>query len=119
MAKTSTTLIELYAKMAALTLPKCKACFPPLSCCSPEYCEMAISIAKDEGVELTRTEHPTLPLMGIDGCTAAPHFRPLCTLHNCSINSIACDPKDPKWTKKYFDLRQCIDDAELRMKKSH
>ena len=105
-------LEQLYKEMAELTLPKCKECRVPLSCCSPEYCEMAIERAKKQGVLLERTDHPKLPLMGPDGCTAAPHHRPLCTLHVCSINSIGCDPKDPAWTRKYFDLRDQLEVKE-------
>ncbi len=110
----SKELIPLYAKMAELTLPKCKQCRASLACCSPEYCEMTIQNAKEVwGVELQRTDNPRLPLMGPNGCTAQPHFRPNCTMHTCSINSLGFDPKDPKWTKKYFKLREEIELLEL------
>jgi len=35
------------------------------------------------GVELTPTGHPSLPLMGPEGCTAPPHLRPACSGHIC------------------------------------
>ena len=106
--------IELYRRMAALTAPKCaSSCRLPHSCCSPEYCEMAIEEARSEGVELPRTEHPRLPLMGPKGCTADPHHRPLCTLHLCSISGIGSDP-EPGFDARYFDLRELIDEEESK-----
>lgn len=107
-------LTVLYQQMADLTLPKCKACPVPLSCCSAEYCQSAILVAKEDwGVELKETGHPTLPLMGESGCTAAPHFRPLCTLHTCRVNSLGFEPNDPAWNEEYFALREKIDEIEL------
>lgn len=105
-------LVVLYQQMADMTLPKCKECPVPLSCCSPEYCEMTINYAKTFGVQLNPTEHKSLPLMDPTGCIAAPHLRPLCTMHTCRINGLGCDPKDPVWTKKYFELREEIESME-------
>ncbi len=109
-------LIVLYQEMADITLPKCKQCRAPLSCCSPEYCHMAIEYAAQEwGVELKETGHSELPLMGKNGCVAAPHLRVLCTLHVCCINSLGCDVKDLPWTEKYFDLREKITEADFEL----
>lgn len=48
--------------------------------------------------------------MGEDGnCILEPHLRPLCTLHQCMIDSWGFDPEDPEWTRKYFELRGRID----------
>lgn len=110
---------ELFQKMADMTLPKCKQCPLPYSCCSPEYCEMAIRVAKRNGVTLEPTDHPKLPLMSETGCIAPPHLRPLCTLHVCCINSIGCDPNDPKWTKEYFELRAKIERLEYELSQSN
>jgi hypothetical protein len=107
--------------MADHTLPECKKCPAPLSCCSPEYCHVAILIAKtDWGVELKTTNHPSLPLMGPDGCVCPPHFRPMCTLHNCSINSLGVKlgPNGAAWTNKYFEIREQIDILELEAGKT-
>lgn len=57
-------LVVLYQQMADMTLPKCKSCRVPLSCCSPEYCEISRVIALEHGVELQITNHPKLPFMG-------------------------------------------------------
>jgi hypothetical protein len=105
-------LKQLFQEMADLTLPKCKQCRVPLSCCSPEYCGMALDTAKEHGIALKITDHPTLPLMGANGCTAPPYLRPLCTLHVCSINDLGCDPKDPVWTGQYFELRDKIGELQ-------
>lgn len=106
-------LVVLYEEMAQLTLPKCQKCKLPLSCCSPEYCAMAIQIAKEDwGVTLTPTGHPTLPMMGPNGCTVAPHFRPLCTVHTCSINAFGFEPNNPEWTEAYFVLREKLNVLE-------
>lgn len=110
-------LIELYQAMYKLTEPECScSCKIPRSCCSPEYCEMTISYAKDRwGVELVKTDHARLPLMGDEGCVAAPHLRPMCTLHTCAINSLGFKPDDPEWNDKYFDLRGQIDALEMNL----
>jgi len=110
-------LVELYQAMYSLTEPECACeCKIPRSCCSPEYCEMTISHAKERwGVELVRTAHARLPLMGDKGCVAAPHLRPMCTLHTCTINSLGFKPNDPEWNDKYFDLRGQIDALEYNL----
>lgn len=112
-------LVPLYAQMAALTVPECeKTCRAKFSCCSQEYCEAAITHAKENwGVILIPVNGKSitgkpLPLMGQDGCTAPPHLRPLCTLHTCEINSLGCKKGDPNWTRKYFTLRSKIEAAE-------
>lgn len=108
-------LIQLYQQMAALTLPECQACPVPLSCCSAEYCEVTIEWARREwGVVLEPTGHPTLPLMGPQGCTAAPHLRPICTMHTCQVSSLGYKPGDPTWTQLYFDVRKKIDVLEVK-----
>lgn len=106
-------LIELYKQIAAHTLPECaNTCRVPYSCCSPEYCHMAIEHAKNRwGVELPIVGDK-LPLMGSDGCTAAPHLRPLCTLHTCQVNSMGCKLGDMAWTERYFELRDEIEELE-------
>ncbi len=111
-------LIVLYQKMSDLTAPKCAtACKIPHSCCSKEYCEMAMEIAKESGEVLEPTGHEKLPLMGPNGCVARPDLRPLCTLHVCSINSIGADLSDKPWTREYFALRQQIEVAEIAAKR--
>lgn len=113
-----TSLIVLYQQMADLTLSECKKCKCPLSCCSSEYCGMAIERARGKyGVELQSTNHPTLPLMGENGCTASPHFRPLCTLHTCEINAFGFKRGDKTWTNEYFGLREQIEELEFEQSK--
>jgi len=99
---------EMFQQISDLTLPECRStCKIPYSCCSPEYCLMAIDYAKDKWkVILTPTKHPKLPLMGKNGCIAEPYLRPLCSIHTCEINSIGIKKNDPEWTKKYFELRE-------------
>lgn len=102
-------LVVLMQEMYEHTRPECGKCRSPLSCCSPEYCEMTIEYAKENwAVDLVRTNHPTLPLMGETGCTAQPHLRPLCTLHTCKINSIGSSG-NPNWDDKYFKIREKIE----------
>src|SRR3546814_1039588 len=80
-------LIALYADLAAHTEPECTgACARPMTCCQERYCEIAMDFAAEHwGVELQTTWHRALPLMGPDGCTVAPHLRPICTAHTCDI----------------------------------
>lgn len=104
-------LVQLMQQMADLTLPECQKCRLPLSCCDSMYCEMAMEYAKEElGVTLEKTDHPILPLMGLTGCTAAPHLRPLCTLHTCKINGIGSSGNSD-WDRQYFELREKIDES--------
>lgn len=106
-------LIDLYRQMADHTRPECARCLIPHSCCASEYCDQVIEYAKVKwGVELLPTGHPKLPLMGPKGCTAAPHLRPLCTVHTCAMNSIGSKPGDPKWTDEYFRLHDQIQQLE-------
>lgn len=102
-------LEQLFQEMAELTLPKCKACPVPMSCCDPMYCEIAEQYSNQQGYELPEKEAGKLPWMSATGCKLAPHMRPLCTLHVCSINSLGFDPKDPEFTEKYFKLREQIE----------
>lgn len=103
-------LIKLFKQMYELTEPECAHnCRVPRSCCSPEYCDMAEQLAKDHNFELKQTDHPKLKYMSSTGCIVPPHFRPLCTLHVCSVNSLEFKPGDPSWTKKYFKLRRQIE----------
>lgn len=111
--KNNIELIQLYREMADLTLAECRQCKIPLGCCSPEYCDMALSWAKDKwGICLQKTNHPILPFMGESGCTVAPHLRPWCTLHTCEMNAMGIKKDDTEWTEKYFELRYRIEELE-------
>ena len=112
----------LYQEMAELTQRKCSgkdstsSCRVPHSCCDAMYCDAAMGHAqKAWDTKLEPTGHPRYPLMNDDGsCSAAPHLRPLCTIHTCTIQSVGTDPKDPKWSEEYWALRDRLDIAEAR-----
>ena len=112
-------LKELFQQMSELTKKQCEKDCSKFeghigSCCSWEYCEYAIEIAKkDYGVELISTEHPTLKLMGEKGCTAEPYFKPLCTLHICDKSLF-----DLKFSNEYFKLRDQINDESFKNRSS-
>jgi len=95
----------MWAEMAELTMAKCReSCHNLGSCCDSMYCEMAAEMMEKAGVTV-----PPRPFI-VDGkCVVPPHFRPLCSLHQCKIASLGVDPKDPKWTKKYFELREKLE----------
>jgi hypothetical protein len=110
-------LIDAYQKMADLTRPECNAetCqnHKPYRCCEDVFCEDAIRYARNRwDTDLEMTDHPTLPLMGPNGCTAPPHMRPICTVHTCAIASAGRKRDDPEWTKRYYILRDTIDRLE-------
>ena len=108
-------LTELFQEMSDLTAPECAAsCKAPRSCCDEMYCDLAAEYAASQGVTLTDTGHTTLRFMGPDGCTVAPHLRPLCTLHTCAIQGFGFKPGDNAWTHKYFTLRDKIEQAYAR-----
>jgi hypothetical protein len=108
-------LVVLFQQMYEMTNPECGKCRAPRSCCDAMYCGCAEEYARDEwGFDLTplKTDHPTLPFMGPDGCTVPPHLRPLCSLHTCDINNVGMKKGDPGWTDKYFKLREQIEELE-------
>ena len=113
-APPSQELVDVFQKLADHTKPKCAKCRPePYSCCDAFYCEMTITFASETfGVTLVPTGHKTLPLMGQDGCTAAPHLRPQCAMHTCSISTLGFDPADADWTEEYYSIR---DDANVAL----
>jgi hypothetical protein len=109
-------LVTLYEEMYQHTKDRCDGCKGGASCCHSTICEM---VAQESwfnwGVELTSTGHPKLPLMGATGCSAAPHIRPLCTVHVCGIQSHGGDPGDPVWTARYWERRNNLRDLELQL----
>lgn len=109
-------LIKLFKDMSELTAPECaSSCRVPHSCCSPEYCDLAEQfIIENKLFHPGYTLDPKLKFMNINGCILEPHKRPLCTLHVCSINSHGFKPNDLEFTKKYFDIRNEIDDTMFR-----
>ena len=82
---------------------------------------MAIEIAQSMwGIDIKpqQTEYDKLPFMGENGCVLEPHLRPLYTLHTCDINSFGCKmhpAPDPEWDKKYWTLRNKIDELEYEL----
>ena len=95
-------------KIAELTMKICeRRCISLGSCCSTEYCAIAIEEAKEFGLELQIFEG-RLPLLNPDTkqCTAPPHVRPLCTFHQCDISNVGFVKDSKEDTKKYFFLRQ-------------
>jgi hypothetical protein len=99
-----------YREMSELTKVKCGGDKCPgvgnraYRCCDRMHCQMTIDHAyKDWGIRLPTTGHQ-LPLMGPTGCTALPHLRPWCTLHQCQIQETG-STKDRSWDAKYFRLR--------------
>jgi hypothetical protein len=92
----------MWQQMADLTMTKCRQhCHQLGSCCSGVYCEMAAEAMEKAGVTI-----PPMPFI-VDGkCVIPPHFRPLCTVHQCKIQSQGFDSDDPVWTDKYFMLRE-------------
>ena len=110
-------LIVLYAELAAHTEPECAGrCARPFSCCEEKYCTFAIDFAKTHWqVELQPTWHRALPLMGAEGCTAAPHLRPICAAHTCEICAHGKKRGDATWTTRYYEIRDAIAQVEARM----
>lgn len=110
-------LVGLYADLAAHTESECATnCMRPLSCCKEMYCALAVDFAREHwGIELQPTWHRELPLMGPDGCTAAPHLRPICTAHTCDISEFACKRGDAGWTARYYELTEAITKIEAEI----
>jgi hypothetical protein len=99
-----------YREMSEMTKAKCGGDECPgmghkaYRCCDRLHCEMTIDHAdKNWGIKLSTTGHQ-FPLMGPTGCTAAPHLRPWCTLHQCRIQADG-STRDRIWDTRYFRLR--------------
>lgn len=107
-------LVVLYQQMAEHTAPICSnKCKNKFSCCDKVHCEEAERFAREHyDIELKRTNHPDLPFMGESGCTVAPHYRPRCTMHTCSVSQIGFEPFDSAWNEKYMRLRAQIETLE-------
>lgn len=108
-------LVALYAEVAALTEIECSgACERPRTCCEERYCLIAVDFAQSHWqIALQPTWHPALPLMGDDGCTAAPHLRPICSAHTCEMCTHGEKRGDPSWTARYNDIMHAIGEIEL------
>ena len=109
-----------YREMSELTKVKCGGDKCPgvgnraYRCCDRMHCRMTIDHAyKDWGIRLPSTGHQ-LPLMGPTGCTALPHLRPWCTLHQCQIQETG-STKDRGWDAKYFRLRNKLIRLEQKL----
>lgn len=107
---------RLWQEMADMTLAKCRQhCRQLGCCCSSEYCEMAAENMEKAGVSVADTMR-TWPdssqsFISPEGrCVVPPHFRPLCTLHQCKISGLGLDRDDPEWTKKYFEIREKLEE---------
>jgi|SRR5882724_12834375 len=109
----------LYQRIANLTSPSCqngtaecaKFVGSKYRCCERKYCELARRFAKEKyNIDLRDTGNPDLPFMGENGCIVAPHLRPICTLHLCSISwaDKSHVNQNEEQTKAYFKMREEI-----------
>jgi hypothetical protein len=117
---TNSALLEAlktsFRELAEHTAPKCGECRSPYQCCSTMQCELTAEFALETfGVTLERTDHPTLPFLGPQGCIVAPHMRPICSVHVCGQHLL----QDDAWSDRYFELRETAGDllAELDVTK--
>ena len=100
-------------KMADFTNKICQSSCDNLgSCCSVEYCEIAISDGLQDGVEYKPTGDK-LPMFDPvkKVCIAAPHHRLMCTIHHCEIDAVGLLKGKPAETKMYFMLREKMNEA--------
>jgi hypothetical protein len=109
-----------YRELSELTRAKCGGSHCPdmshkaYRCCDQMHCRMTIEhAAKEWGIRLPTTGHQ-FPLMGPAGCTAPPHLRPWCTLHQCQIQASG-KTKDRDWDKKYFRLKNRLIQMERQL----
>lgn len=100
----------LTQKAADLTNPECHRCRVPFACCNQSACELTERIAQDLRMDLGqfKTDHPTMPFMGPNGCVLEPYQRVVCALHTCEIASHGCFVGDMNKTREYWELREAI-----------
>lgn len=95
-------LKEAFNRLSEHTSSKCGSCMIPYRCCTKENCQATKELALTLfNIHLEETG-TTLPFLGENGCTVAPHHRPICTVHVCEAHF----GKDPEWDEKYWDLRE-------------
>ena len=96
----------LWQEIASLTYEKCQETCPSLGgCCHGMYCEMAAEFMKNSG-----ETPPPMPFVVNGRCIIPPHYRPLCSLHQCKMHGMGEDDKDLEWTKKYYELRDKLEE---------
>jgi hypothetical protein len=110
-------LIQLYRDIAEHTRSACKrTCKFEGRCvdCSDLYGAQAEQFMLTFWKEIPpqHTGSDRCRFLGADGCILAPHFRPICSIHHCSINSLGFLPGDPGWTKRYFRIRERVDQMQ-------
>lgn len=106
MSNTRQRLISAYQEMHDLTYHICAhECDSPHNCCVEFGCLWALKIAWVRwNVNLEPPgHHPTYLLLGPNGCIAAPHHCPLCTLYYC---------RSQKKPSGYDDLKRKIESLE-------
>ena len=109
---------KMWQEMADLTLEKCKEhCHDLGSCCNADDCGITEDYAKSQGVTLERIPDSKIPFLRDGKCIVPPHLRPCCSLHQCKISGMGFDAKDPKWTNRYFKLREQLDKLAWKGKK--
>lgn len=121
----SEKLVVLYQKMADMTASECAgvgkgSCRAPHSCCDENACNITKQFALRQGVtlpEFTPKGHKGAFYLTENGCSVAPHLRPVCTVHTCAINGLGFKMGDEKWTKDYFKLRDQLDRLESKEKR--
>ena len=102
-------MIAAFTALAEHTRPACGACRSALTCCSAGNCEQTAVMAKEMfGTDLVAGDG-ILPFLGPEGCTVAPHLRPLCTVHVCEMHLTDGTP----FTEKYYDLREHAGDLMM------
>jgi hypothetical protein len=104
--------MNLWEEMAQLTHEKCiQKCHNIGACCNAITCGFVIDYAVSLGIVLAPTKNKNVPLLDENNrCIAPPHLRPLCSIHQCDISSVGTCVEDPSWTKKYFKIREKLDD---------
>lgn len=111
----SPEIVTLYDALYRHTYPECKFRCDRDQCCDASYCEEARRFSKETyGIDLEDTGHPDLPFMGASGCVVPPHLRPKCTAFLCTIRDRREKVGDPKWTRKYYELRRKILKQRIR-----
>lgn len=112
-------VIELYDKLARFTWEDCRLhCDTRFGCCHELFCELAIINARELwGVTLEPSGHPTIPLLGPEGCVAAPHFRPVCAAHCCEDNptGLSGGHRDRTWHLEYRTLKDYASKLETEL----
>ena len=74
-------------------------------CCDSVFCAVVDDHLNQVGIKISKTDNPSLPFMGPDGCVVPPELRPFCSTYVCPDRLKG----DRKFRREYQRIRAKIE----------